>query len=155
MAKLSAGLLVHSERDGDTEVLLIHPGGPFWQHKDHGVWSIPKGEHAAEDDPLAAAYREFREELGLDPPPGEPVALGEVAQSSGKRVTAWAIRGHVDVSRIVSNEFELEWPPRSGQRRRFPEVDRAAWMPVAEARHKLLPGQVPLLDRLISCLSER
>lgn len=155
MAKRSAGLLVYTERDGELEVLLVHPGGPFWQHKDHGVWSIPKGEHSADEDPLTAACREFREELGVAPPGDEPIALGEVSQSRGKQVTAWAVRGDVDVSRIVSNEVELEWPPRSGQLRRFPEVDRAAWMPVDQARDKLLPGQVPLLDRLLSQLSGR
>lgn len=148
MTKRSAGLLVYTD-DDELEVLLVHPGGPYWQHKDAGAWSIPKGEHTADEDPLTAAYREFREELGLPPPCGEAVALGEVAQSGGKQVTAWAVRGHVDVSQISSNEFELEWPPRSGQYRRFPEIDRAAWMPVEEARTKLLPGQLPLLDRLL------
>lgn len=148
MAKLSAGLLVYHEHDGALRVLLVHPGGPFWQNKDDGVWSIPKGEHTADEDPLAAAYREFREELGVAPPSGEALPLGQISQSGGKRVTAWAVRGDVDVSRIVSNEFEMEWPPRSGQYRRFPEVDRAAWMSVEEARAKLLPGQVPLLERL-------
>lgn len=154
MAKRSAGLLVHTERGGELQVLLVHPGGPLWQGKDHGAWSIPKGEHAAEEDPLTVAWREFREELGVDPPAGEPLPLGEVTQSGGKRVTAWALRGNVDVSQVVSNEFELEWPPRSGQIRRFPEIDRAAWMPVADARDKLLSGQVPLLDRLLSQLRE-
>lgn len=154
MAKRSAGLLVHTERGGELQVLLVHPGGPLWQGKDHGAWSIPKGEHAAEEDPLTVARREFREELGVDPPAGEPLPLGEVTQSGGKRVTAWALRGNVDVSQVVSNEFELEWPPRSGQIRRFPEIDRAAWMPVADARDKLLSGQVPLLDRLLSQLRE-
>lgn len=155
MTKRSAGLLVYTDRGDELQVLLVHPGGPYWQHKDAGAWSIPKGEHTVDEDPLTAAYREFREELGLPPPSGEAVALGEISQSGGKRVTAWAVRGHVDVSRITSNEFEVEWPPRSGQHRRFPEVDRAAWLPVAEARTKLLPGQLPLLDRLLSQLSER
>lgn len=155
MGKRSAGLLVYTERDGELQVLLVHPGGPFWQHKDHGVWSIPKGEHSADEDPLAAARREFREELGVAPPSDEPIALGEVSQSRGKQVTAWAVRGDVDVSQVVSNEVELEWPPRSGQLRRFPEVDRAAWLPVDQARDKLLPGQVPLLERLLSQLSGR
>lgn len=151
MTKRSAGLLVYTEDDA-LQVLLVHPGGPFWQHKDDGAWSIPKGEHTADEDPLAAAYREFREELGLPPPAGEASALGEIVQSGGKRVTAWAVRGHVDVSQIVSNEFELEWPPRSGQHRRFPEIDRAAWMPVEQARTKMLPSQLPLLDRLLEQL---
>lgn len=151
MTKRSAGLLVYTE-DDPLQVLLVHPGGPFWQHKDDGAWSIPKGEHTAEEDALTAAYREFREELGLPPPSGEAIALGEITQSGNKRITAWAVRGHVDISQIISNEFELEWPPRSGQQRRFPEIDRAAWMPVDEARIKLLPGQVPLLDRLLEQL---
>lgn len=136
MAARSAGLLVYDVVDGETRVLLVHPGGPFWAHKDQGAWSIPKGEHDPDEDPLAAAYREFAEELG------------EITQSGGKRVTAWAVRGHVDVDAITSDTFEMEWPPRSGQRRQFPEVDRAAWFTLAQARDKLLAAQVELLDRL-------
>lgn len=136
MAARSAGLLVYDVVDGETRVLLVHPGGPFWAHKDQGAWSIPKGEHAHDEDPLAAARREFAEELG------------EITQSGGKRVTAWAVRGHVDVDAITSDTFEMEWPPRSGQRRQFPEVDRAAWFTLAQARDKLLAAQVELLDRL-------
>jgi predicted NUDIX family NTP pyrophosphohydrolase len=152
VAKRSAGLLPYHVRDGEVHVLLVHPGGPFWRNKDDGAWSIPKGEHTVDDGPLAVAEREFAEELGVAPPAGEREPLGEIAQSGGKRVTAWAVRGDVDVSEIASNEFEMEWPPRSGRMQRFPEVDRAAWVPVTEARTKLLPGQVPLLDRLLERL---
>lgn len=148
MAARSAGLLVYDVVDGETRVLLVHPGGPFWAHKDQGAWSIPKGEHAADEDPLAAARREFAEELGVAAPGGDAQPLGEITQSGGKRVTAWAVRGHVDVDAITSNTFEMEWPPRSGQRRQFPEVDRAAWFTLAQARDKLLAAQVELLDRL-------
>lgn len=152
MAKRSAGLLAYHVTDGQVRVLLVHPGGPFWRNKDEGAWSIPKGELDGDDDALAVAEREFAEELGVAPPAGEREPLGEVAQSGGKRVLAWAVRGHVDVSEISSNEFEMEWPPKSGRVQRFPEVDRAAWLPVAESRGKLLPGQVPLLDRLLERL---
>lgn len=148
MASRSAGLLVYDVDDGETRVLLVHPGGPFWANKDDGAWSIPKGEHDPDEDPLAAAYREFAEELGVAAPDGPAEPLGEITQSSGKRVTAWAVRGHVDVDAIASNTFEMEWPPKSGRRQQFPEVDRAAWFALAEARVKLLPAQVALLDQL-------
>lgn len=148
MASRSAGLLIYDVAHGETRVLLVHPGGPFWASKDDGAWSIPKGEHAADEDPRAAAYREFTEELGVAPPEGELEPLGEITQSGGKRVTAWAVRGHVDVKAIASTTFEMEWPPKSGRRQRFPEVDRAAWFTLDQARDKLLPAQVPLLDRL-------
>jgi len=148
VAARSAGLLVYDVAEGETVVLLVHPGGPFWANTDDGAWSIPKGEHDPAEDPLAAAYREFAEELGVAAPEGEPHPLGEVTQSGGKRVAAWAVGGHVDVEAIASNTFEMEWPPRSGQRRQFPEVDRAAWFTLAQARVKLLAAQVALLDRL-------
>jgi len=148
MAKLSAGLLLHRGAPPAVEVLLVHPGGPFWAKKDGGAWSIPKGEYADGDDPLAAALREFREELGVPAPDGERLALGEVRQAGGKRVAAWAVQADLDVSAIESNTFELEWPPRSGRIQRFPEVDRAGWFGPAEAREKLLKGQLPFLDRL-------
>ena len=148
-AKRSAGILLHRRReDGGREVLLVHPGGPFWAKRDLGAWSIPKGEHADDEDPQACALREFAEELGAPPPDGELVDLGEVRQRSGKVVTAWALAGDADADAIRSNTFTMEWPPRSGQMREFPEVDRAAWFAVDEARKRILPGQAPLLDRL-------
>ncbi len=154
MAAHSAGLLLYRKTDdGVVEVLLAHPGGPFWARKDDGAWSVPKGEYDAGDDPLAAAYREFREETGLEPPPGDAVSLGELTQPSGKRVKAWALGGDLDVSHAVSNTFELEWPPGSGNLRHFPEVDRVEWVGVSGARVKLLKGQVPFLDRLLDALT--
>jgi predicted NUDIX family NTP pyrophosphohydrolase len=146
----SAGLLVHrAGADGGVEVLLAHMGGPFWARKDEGAWTIPKGEHADDEEGLAAARREFAEELGAPPPDGPAVELGEVRQSGGKRVTAWAVAGDFDPSEVVSNTFEMEWPPRSGRMQAFPEVDRAAWFDVDTARRKLVKGQVPLLDALL------
>jgi predicted NUDIX family NTP pyrophosphohydrolase len=135
------------------EVLLVHPGGPLWARRDAGAWSIPKGEYAADEDALIAARREYAEELGSAPPEGEALPLGEVKQRSGKFVAAWALRGDLDASAITSNTFELEWPPRSGRMRSFPEVDRAEWFSVAPAREKLNPAQVELLDRLLDALS--
>ncbi|GIU98519.1 MAG: DNA mismatch repair protein MutT [Actinomycetota bacterium] len=152
MPRTSAGLLVYRRGSGGVEVLLVHPGGPLWARRDEGAWSIPKGEHGPEEDPLVAARREFREELGQDPPSGEPIALGEVRQPGGKRVSAFAVEGDLDVAGVGSGTFEMEWPPRSGRRQRFPEVDRAAWFSLEEARRKLLPGQVPFLDRLVELL---
>ncbi len=144
----SAGLLVHRRRTGGLEVLLVHPGGPFWANKDAGAWSIPKGEFEAGEDPLAAARREFAEELGTPPPRGEPVDLGEIRQKSGKVVHAWAIEGDLDVTDITSNTIEIEWPPRSGRRLEIPEVDRAEWCPDELARERINPAQAELLDRL-------
>ena len=129
-------------------MLLVHPGGPFWSKRDAGVWSIPKGEYDADEEPLAAARREFEEELGSPPPPGEPTDLGEIRQKSGKRVRAWAQAGDLDPDGIKSNLFTLEWPPRSGRRQEFPEVDRAQWFGLIEARTKINPAQEALLDRL-------
>jgi len=150
VVKRSAGLLVHRERDGAVEVLLVHPGGPFWAKRDDGAWSIPKGEidDADADDGLATARREFREELGVDAPDAEPRPLGEIRQKGGKVVEAWAVAGDVDTSAIVSNTFETEWPPRSGRMQTFPEVDRAGWFALDAARVKLNPAQCDLLDRL-------
>ena len=152
MVKLSAGLLLHRGPDDATEVLLVHPGGPFWAKKDEGAWSIPKGEYALDDDPHETALREFAEELGAPPPPDErgddDVDLGFVRLSSGKRIRAFARRADLDASACTSNEFEVEWPPRSGRLQSFPEVDRAEWFPLAEARRKLHPVQAELLDRL-------
>ena len=150
MVARSAGLLLYRVSDeGLVEVLLAHPGGPFWARKDDGAWSIPKGEYEPSEDALATARREFREEVGLDPPAGEPVPLGKRRQPSGKWVTAWALAGDLDVTHATSNTFEIEWPKGSGNLREFPEVDRVAWMPIDTARHKLLKGQVPFLDDLM------
>jgi predicted NUDIX family NTP pyrophosphohydrolase len=130
------------------EVLLVHPGGPFWSKRDDGSWSIPKGEHESSEDPWEVARREFAEELGSPPPSNEGIDLGEVRQASGKRVHAWAVEGGFDTSHVHSNTFTMEWPPHSGTNQAFPEVDRASWFTVAHARRKLVPGQVLLLDKL-------
>jgi predicted NUDIX family NTP pyrophosphohydrolase len=145
VAKRSAGILLH--RDGD--VLLVHPGGPFWARKDAGAWSIPKGEYDEGDDPRAAALREFEEELGSALPAGtELVELGTVKQKSGKVITAYAAAGDLDADAIRSNTFTIEWPPRSRRMQEFPEVDRAGWFSLDEAREKLNPAQAELLVRL-------
>jgi predicted NUDIX family NTP pyrophosphohydrolase len=149
VARRSAGLLLYRGSGGAREVLLVHPGGPFWEKKDAGAWSIPKGEYEDDEDPRAAALREFEEELGAAPPPAEALTeLGTIRQSGGKQVTAYAAPGDVDASAITSNTFTLEWPPRSGRMQEFPEVDRAGWFSIAEAREKLNPAQAELLDRL-------
>jgi predicted NUDIX family NTP pyrophosphohydrolase len=127
-------------------------GGPFWARKDDGAWSIPKGEHGPDEDPRAAAAREFAEELGAPLPDGPLVELGEVRLSGGKRITAFALAADFDVDRIVPGTFAMEWPPRSGRLQEFPEIDRAAWFGLDEARNKLLKGQVPFLDRLLEQL---
>jgi predicted NUDIX family NTP pyrophosphohydrolase len=150
LPKLSAGVLVYRSRDGVVEVLIAHPGGPFWARKDDGAWSIPKGEYLDGDDAWAAAQREFGEELGLPVPAGPRIDLGPLKQPSGKVVTAFAVRGDLDVTDARSNTFELEWPKGSGRLREFPEVDRVAWFPVAQARAKLLKGQRALLDQLMA-----
>ena len=150
--KLSAGLLLYRLDDSDglgIEVLLAHMGGPFWARKDDGAWSIPKGEYLPGDDALAAAKREFEEELGSPPPAVDYRELGTVSQPGGKLVTAWAAEADFDATAIVSNTFEMEWPRRSGRLTSFPEIDRAAWFPVGIARSKLLAGQRPFLDRLL------
>ncbi len=153
MPRVSAGLLLYREGvGGAVEVLLVHPGGPLWARKDAGAWSIPKGEYGERDDPAVRAEEEFAEELGQRAPSGPRLDLGEVRQAGGKRVRAWAVRGDIDAGATTSNVFEMEWPPRSGERRTFPEVDRAAWFSVAEARTKLLAGQLPLLERLESIM---
>jgi predicted NUDIX family NTP pyrophosphohydrolase len=148
----SAGILLYRRRR-DFEVLLVHPGGPFWANKDEGAWSIPKGEHPEEEDPRKAAWREFREELGAPPPEGDPIDLGEVIQKAGKVVRAFALEGDLDPAQVVSNTFAIEWPPRSGRIREFPEVDRAEWFGTIQARAKLNPAQVAFLDRLEEALA--
>lgn len=135
-------------------MLLVHPGGPFWAKKDDGAWSLPKGENEVGEGPLTVAEREFEEELGQPPPSGTRRDLGELDQSSAKRVHAWAIEGDLDADHIVSNTFEIEWPPKSGAVVNFPEVDRAGWFTLSEARIKLLSGQVGFLDRLVVALSQ-
>jgi predicted NUDIX family NTP pyrophosphohydrolase len=147
MAKLSAGLLLFRRIDRHLELFLVHPGGPFWARKDDGAWSLPKGEYDQEEDALLAARREFHEETGISVD-GEFLPLGEIKQSGGKLVTAWAIEGEIDSNAVKSNLFSMEWPPKSGQIQQFPEVDRAAWFPVSIARVKLLKAQVAFIDRL-------
>jgi len=149
MAATSAGLLLHRTGANGVEVLLVHPGGPFWARKDQGAWSIPKGEIDASEEPLAAARREFREELGADAD-GPATPLGVVQQAGGKRVHAWAVRGDLDPTAITSNTFEIEWPRGSGKKRTFPEIDRAAWFAIDEARRRILPAQAAFLDRLLA-----
>ncbi len=153
MIVYSAGILLHRSGAAGVEVLLGHMGGPFWARKDAGAWSVPKGEHGPDEDRLAAAVREFTEELGSPPPPGTPVELGTVRQRSGKRLTVFALAGDLDVAAVVSNTFTLEWPRGSGRMREFPEIDRAAWFGPAEARRAIVPGQVPFLDMLARVLS--
>ncbi len=148
----SAGLLVYRLRDGAVEVFLVHPGGPFWRNRDDGAWSLPKGEYAEDEDPLAAAVREFGEETGMTIT-GEFQPLQPVRQAGGKSVTAWAIAGDFDAGAIRSNSFTMEWPPKSGSMRAFPEVDRAAWFTLDQARSKLLAGQRPLLDELAALVA--
>jgi predicted NUDIX family NTP pyrophosphohydrolase len=150
----SAGILLHRGRGRALEVLLVHPGGPLWARRDHGAWSIPKGEHGPDEEPLAAARREFAEELGVEPPSGDARDLGEVRQRSGKRVRVFALAGDLDPRTAVSNTFEREWPPRSGRRQQFPEVDRVEWFSLREARERLLAAQAPFLDRLAADADE-
>jgi predicted NUDIX family NTP pyrophosphohydrolase len=151
MPKKSAGILMYRRDGGTLRVLLVHPGGPFWAKKDAGAWSIPKGEHADNEDALAVAKREFAEELGQEPTGGFR-ALGDVTQAGGKVVTAWAVAGAFDVGTLASNTFELEWPPKSGRRQSFPEVDRAEWFTLDEARTRILAGQRDFIDRLAAML---
>jgi predicted NUDIX family NTP pyrophosphohydrolase len=146
----SAGVLLYRPSEAGLEVLLGHPGGPFWARKDDGAWSIPKGEYGEDEPPLAAATREFAEELGSPVPAGRPVELGTVTLPSGKQLTVYAVEADFDVSTVRSNTFEMEWPPRSGTMGSFPEIDRAAWFDVPTARSKLGRGQAEFLDRLLA-----
>ena len=152
MPRTSAGVLLHRRSAAGVEVLIGHMGGPFWARKDDAAWSIPKGEHGPDEDPIAVARREFEEEMGSPVPASELVPLGQVRQSGGKVLTVWAAEGDLDAEATTSNTFELEWPPRSGRVQEFPEIDRAAWVTVEVARTKLVTGQVPLLDRLLAHL---
>jgi predicted NUDIX family NTP pyrophosphohydrolase len=146
--KQSAGLLLFRHKGADVQVLLVHPGGPFWAKKDKGAWSIPKGEFLEGEEAVAAAKREFREELGLEPPTGNLISLESAKQSSGKMVHIWACAADLDITNMRSNTFEMEWPPKSGQQQTFPEADKAVWCTLQQAKDKLVKGQVVFIDRL-------
>ena len=152
MPKRSAGIVMYRHQAGALQVLLVHPGGPFWAKKEEGAWSIPKGEYDDPEDPLLAAKREFAEELGIAPPDAECRPLGDIKQSGGKIVTAFALAGDCDTAAINPGRFEMEWPPRSGRMQTFPEIDRAGWFSLADARVKILASQLPLIDRLETLL---
>lgn len=152
---VSAGLLLYRRTGGGLEVLVAHMGGPLWARRDAGAWTVPKGEPEPGEDLHDAAVREFTEELGLAPPPGVDLLLGEVRQKGGKVVHAWAREGDLDVDLVVPGTFEMEWPPRSGRRQTFPEVDRAAWLPLDRARALVVAAQAEILDRLAAALGDR
>ena len=152
MPRTSAGILLFRRGGAEPEVLLVHPGGPYWVKKDDGAWSIPKGEYDEGDNAVVAARREFFEELGSRLPAGRITPLGEVRQKGGKRVVGFAAEGDLDPAAIRSNSFEMVWPPRSGRMRSFPEIDRAGWFDPELASQKIIEGQRPLLDRLWSIL---
>ena len=151
----SAGILLYRMRGGHLQVLLVHPGGPYWANKDMGAWSVPKGEYGEDEEPLAAALREFAEETGhrLAPGADQVIELGTVRQRGGKLVTAFAVEGDLDVGALASNTFQMRWPPRSGGPAEFPEVDRAEWFEPGEARTRINPVQVALVDRLVAMLA--
>jgi predicted NUDIX family NTP pyrophosphohydrolase len=153
MVNRSAGILLYRRTRDETLVLLVHPGGPFWKNRDLGAWSIAKGEYLDEEDPEIAARREFAEETGMLPS-GPSLALGEIRQKAGKHVIGFAIAGDFDPKTLKSNTFEIEWPPKSGRMRAFPEVDRAEWFTLPDAREKILPAQRPFLDRLEALCEE-
>jgi len=153
MAKTSAGLILYRMQSGKLEVLLVHPGGPFWGKKDEGAWFVPKGELNVGEEPLAGAKREFEEETGLKPE-GEFLALGSVKQKSGKTIVAWAFEGDCDPSSIKSNTFTIEWPPKSGRQQEFPEIDRAGFFTVTQAKAKMHPVEYPLVLRLHELLGD-
>jgi predicted NUDIX family NTP pyrophosphohydrolase len=152
MGKVSAGLLAHRAGPTGTEVFLVHPGGPFWRNRDLGAWSIPKGEIEPGEDALAAARREFHEETGQRVE-GDFIVLPECRQAGGKLVRAWMVEASPDPTKLTSNTVEIEWPPRSGRRQAFPEVDRAEWFPLAEARRRINKGQAALIDALVAVLA--
>jgi predicted NUDIX family NTP pyrophosphohydrolase len=149
VARRSAGIVLYRRGADGVEVLLVHPGGPFWAKKDAGAWSIPKGEYEDGEDPLACALREFEEETGTRLDGSEATELGSVRQRSGKQVLAWAVAGDLDPATVRSNTFAMEWPPRSGRQAEFPEIDRAEWFGIDAAREKLVAAQAELLDRLL------
>lgn len=152
MPKKSAGILLYRRAQSGVEVFLVHPGGPFWRKKDAGAWTIPKGEFE-DEEALAAAKREFCEELGSPPPSGDYLTLKPIKQKNAKTVFAWAVAGDFDPANLQSNTFLLEWPPKSGRMEEFPEVDRAEWFSLEIAKQKILPAQVPLLDELVELLA--
>ena len=152
MGKQSAGILLYRKNDNHLQVFLVHPGGPFFKNKDLGVWSIPKGEFLDDEDPFTAAKREFKEETGVDIE-GNFIPLDPVILKSGKKVYAWAVEGDIDHATIFSNLFEIEWPPKSGKRQSFPEIDRAGWFEMSEAKEKINAGQAGLIESLIDCLT--
>jgi predicted NUDIX family NTP pyrophosphohydrolase len=154
MPKRSAGILMYRRPDAGLELLLVHPGGPFWARKDLGAWSIPKGEYSESEDALAVAKREFEEETGARVQ-GDFLSLGELVQPGRKIVSAWAIEGDFDPSDLKSNLFEMEWPPKSGRKAAFPEIDRAEWFSVADARQKILRGQSGFIERLLAALGSK
>ena len=153
MAKRSAGILLYCRRP-QLEVFLVHPGGPFHAAKDHGAWTVPKGEHEPDEEPLTAARREFQEETGF-PLHGQFIELGTIKQLSGKIVSAWAVEGDCDPEKLVSNTCFIEWPPRSGKQMEIPEVDRGAWFSIDEARKRMMPAQTPFLDTLLEHLQQK
>ena len=149
MSQKSAGIVLYRIQNSSIEVFLVHPGGPYWAKKDDGAWSIPKGEFDENEEPLAAAKREFQEETGIQIS-GEFIQLNPVKQKGGKRVYAWAVKGDIDPAKIKSNSFEIEWPPRSGKMKSFPEIDKAAWFPLSEAQKKIIEAQSALIKELES-----
>jgi predicted NUDIX family NTP pyrophosphohydrolase len=147
--KLSAGILVYNITSDDGPiVLLVHPGGPFWKNKDEGAWSIPKGEYIEGEDPLGAAKREFKEETGCELPPGDFIPLQPVKMQSGKMISAWTVRLAVDLAHFTSNQFEMEWPPKSGRKQFFPEVDKAEWFTLQVAKSKINKSQIHFIEQL-------
>jgi predicted NUDIX family NTP pyrophosphohydrolase len=152
MPKKSAGLLLYRHKEDSLEVLLVHPGGPFWRNKDEGAWTIPKGEFD-DEDPVEAARREFQEETGSAPPDGQYIPLTPIKQKNGKIVHAWAVAGDFDPAKLTSNVFETEWPPKSGRTQKFPEVDRAEWFAPDVAKRKVLSGQGALIEELVQRFS--
>jgi predicted NUDIX family NTP pyrophosphohydrolase len=153
MAKMSAGIVMYRFREAGVEVLLVHPGGPFWHNKDEGAWSIPKGEYVEGEEPFEVAKREFKEETGCEAD-GKFTALSPIKQPHGKIITAWALEGDCDAGRIKSNTFRMEWPPRSGRQVEFPEVDKAGWFSVPVAKKKLLRGQTGFIEQLCEVLGK-
>ena len=154
MAKQAAGILLFRRAPSGLQVLLAHPGGPLWARKDYGAWTLPKGQFTEDEAPLDAARREFEEEMGTAPD-GEFVSLGTLKQPSGKVIHAWAAESDFETASVKSNLFSMEWPPRSGKMAEFPEVDRAAWFSIEEARYKILKGQQPFIDRLLALVGDR
>lgn len=154
MPKLSAGLLPYRRRGDGVEVFIVHPGGPFWAHRDAGAWSIAKGEHEPDDDPLETARREFAEEVGIEAPDGPLAPLGQIVQPSGKQITVFAVEADFEIDAVSSNSFTLEWPRGSGRLQEFPEVDDGRWMSLTDARSALISGQRGFLDRLDDALAE-